>query len=281
MNQIRTKYALLGIGILIAGFVLNYARVHYREERTLVIISGPLFKPGARERESALIELKRDRPKIERRVARLLLNYEETVTRLVWEKLPGSIQRRLPEPFSAEHKRKIAVTAIGMLGSPLSLEVEAALRNSCWQTNPFIRNRAAVILGCLGESTALTLKAIENVQTYEVLDRRDMYQSRYSEFNLIPGSTEGLVRSLRAPFFEARYRAADRLSSLGTNALIAVPALIGSLDDTNEMVISASIRALGSMGRGARAAIPRLKEFTTSDGFLSQHATRALHEIQE
>lgn len=278
MKGIRSKcFAVLSLGILLVGFALNYIRVQRREERSLIILCGHLIQPDVRARESAVYALSRERPNIDCKLARLLTS-KETVTRLAWQNLPTSIRRRFPEPFSAAYKRKLGVTAVGMLGPPLSPQIEAALRDSCWETNVFIRRRAALILGYLGESTAMTIKAIENVQTTEIFNKRERLEN--TGFHLVPSSVEDLGRSLRAPFPEARYQAANRLSDFGTNSLVAVPALIQSLGDTNEMVVIASARALGRIGTGAEAAIPRLMELSTREGVLGQSATRALYEIR-
>lgn len=85
-------------------------------------------------------------------------------------------------------------------------------------------------------------------------------------------SAESLVRDLRGGTVAERRRAAGRLMDDAVHASFAIPALIAALRDPDYSVRSFAARALGAIGRPARAAAePLLDLLMTEDAPLTRH----------
>ena len=90
------------------------------------------------------------------------------------------------------------------------------------------------------------------------------------------------VEELKAPAPQTRNAAAYEISGMGPEAAPAVPALIAALDDPEATVRFPVTVALGEIGPGAKAAVPKLKQMMEEEinDEIAAAARRALRRIQ-
>ena len=90
------------------------------------------------------------------------------------------------------------------------------------------------------------------------------------------------VEELKAPAPQTRNAAAYEISGMGPAAAPAVPALIAALDDPEASVRFPVTVALGEIGPGAKAAVPKLKQMMEEEinDEIAAAARRALRRIQ-
>jgi HEAT repeat protein len=90
------------------------------------------------------------------------------------------------------------------------------------------------------------------------------------------------VEELKAPAPQTRNAAAYEISGMGPAAAPAVPALIAALDDPEASVRFPVTVALGEIGPGAKAAVPKLKQMMDEEinDEIAAAAKRALRRIQ-
>jgi HEAT repeat protein len=90
------------------------------------------------------------------------------------------------------------------------------------------------------------------------------------------------VEELKAPAPQTWNAAADEISGMGPAAAPAVPALIAALDDPEASVRFPVTVALGEIGPGAKAAVPKLKQMMEEEinDEIAAAARRALRRIQ-
>jgi HEAT repeat protein len=90
------------------------------------------------------------------------------------------------------------------------------------------------------------------------------------------------VEELKAPAPQTRNAAAYEISGRGPAAAPAVPALIAALDDPEASVRFPVTVALGEIGPGAKAAVPKLKQMMEEEinDEIAAAARRALRRIQ-
>ncbi len=94
----------------------------------------------------------------------------------------------------------------------------------------------------------------------------------------VPPVVEGLVQSLGANDGATRWRAAEALGNLGSEAESAVPALVGALRDRSADVRWRTAEALGKLGAGA--AVPALAEaLRDADDLVRGEAAKALGRL--
>jgi HEAT repeat protein len=90
------------------------------------------------------------------------------------------------------------------------------------------------------------------------------------------------VEELKALAPQTRNAAAYEISGMGPAAAPAVPALIAALDDPEASVRFPVTVALGEIGPGAKAAVPKLKQMMDEEinDEIAAAARRALRRIQ-
>jgi HEAT repeat protein len=90
------------------------------------------------------------------------------------------------------------------------------------------------------------------------------------------------VEELKALAPQTRNAAAYEISGMGPAAAPAVPALIAALDDPEASVRFPVTVALGEIGPGAKAAVPKLKQMMEEEinDEIAAAARRALRRIQ-
>jgi hypothetical protein len=89
------------------------------------------------------------------------------------------------------------------------------------------------------------------------------------------------IRDLKAEAPQTRNSAAYEIAGMGLDAVRAVPALIEALDDPSPVVRFPVTVALGEIGPGAKAAIPRLQQMVAEEinDEIAASARRALKHI--
>jgi HEAT repeat protein len=89
------------------------------------------------------------------------------------------------------------------------------------------------------------------------------------------------IAELKAPAPQTRNAAAYEIAGMGPEAVRAVPALIEALDDPNAAVRFPVTVALGEIGPGAKAAVPRLQQMAEEEinDEIAASARRALRRI--
>jgi HEAT repeat protein len=89
------------------------------------------------------------------------------------------------------------------------------------------------------------------------------------------------IRDLKALAPQSRNAAAYEIAGMGPDAVRAVPALIEALDDPSPVVRFPVTVALGEIGPGAKAAIPRLQQMMEEEinDEIAASARRALKRI--
>ena len=114
--------------------------------------------------------------------------------------------------------------------------------------------------------------AVKDPQVARILD---MGPSTH-HFDFQPKNVQDMIQDLDRPFPNARYEAANALCDLGPKAAPAIPRLTRGLDDAENMVRMACIRALGSIGQAASNAVPTLQKLRSNEE--SMLTTSALDE---
>ena len=81
---------------------------------------------------------------------------------------------------------------------------------------------------------------------------------------------------------QTRNAAAYEIAGMGPEAVMAVPALIQALDDPNPVVRFPVTVALGEIGPGAKAAVPRLQQMVEEEinDEIAASARRAIGHIE-
>jgi HEAT repeat protein len=89
------------------------------------------------------------------------------------------------------------------------------------------------------------------------------------------------IADLKAAAPQTRNAAAYEIAGMGANAVPAVPALIEALDDPSPVVRFPVTVALGEIGPGAKAAVPRLQQMMEEEinDEIAASARRALKRI--
>jgi HEAT repeat protein len=89
------------------------------------------------------------------------------------------------------------------------------------------------------------------------------------------------IRDLKAQAPQTRNAAAYEIAGMGPEAVSAVPALIAALDDSSPVVRFPVTVALGEIGPGAKAAVPRLQQMVSEEinDEIAASARRALKHI--
>jgi HEAT repeat protein len=90
------------------------------------------------------------------------------------------------------------------------------------------------------------------------------------------------IADLKAQSPQTRNAAAYEIAGLGPAAVRAVPALIEALDDPEPVVRFPVTVALGEIGPGAKAAVPRLQQMMAEEinDEIAASARRALRHIE-
>ncbi len=96
------------------------------------------------------------------------------------------------------------------------------------------------------------------------------------------GRSSELIADLKAAAPQTRNAAAYEIAGLGPAGAGAVPALIEALDDPEAVVRFPVTVALGEIGPGAAAAVPRLKQMMEEElnDEIAAAAKRAIRHIQ-
>jgi HEAT repeat protein len=126
-------------------------------------------------------------------------------------------------------------------------------------------------LGAIAFAFLVTTQAV-SAQTTQVKAREPVSGGRtLSEW----------IRDLKAQAPQTRNAAAYEIAGLGPEAVGAVPALIEALDDSSPVVRFPVTVALGEIGPGAKAAIPRLQQMVSEEinDEIAASARRALKHI--
>jgi HEAT repeat protein len=89
------------------------------------------------------------------------------------------------------------------------------------------------------------------------------------------------IKDLKALAPQSRNAAAYEIASMGPEAVRAVPALIEALDDPSPVVRFPVTVALGEIGPGAKAAVPRLRQMVEEEinDEIAASARRAIRRI--
>jgi HEAT repeat protein len=89
------------------------------------------------------------------------------------------------------------------------------------------------------------------------------------------------IADLKAQAPQTRNAAAYEIAGMGPEAVSAVPALIEALDDPSPVVRFPVTVALGEIGPGAKAAVPRLQQMLAEEinDEIAASARRALRHI--
>jgi HEAT repeat protein len=89
------------------------------------------------------------------------------------------------------------------------------------------------------------------------------------------------IHDLKAQAPQTRNAAAYEIAGMGPEAVSAVPALIEALDDPSPVVRFPVTVALGEIGPGAKAAVPRLQQMVSEEinDEIAASARRALKHI--
>ncbi len=194
----------------------------------------------------------------------------------------------MPQPLRPE--AAAAVAHIGTNAIPFLLKWMAASSNSSFFDSGTIQ--AFRILGRDARSAIPELTRLATNQPESVL-RAHAHEQRYvTSFGAGPLMALGGIGSDAMPALViiltnaiapgTRLGAIDALNEMGTNAAPAVPILLRYVDDENDMVASAAVRALGSAGPGDPAALASLEKIAQGSRFaLRYSALEALSHIGE
>jgi HEAT repeat protein len=89
------------------------------------------------------------------------------------------------------------------------------------------------------------------------------------------------IKDLKALAPQSRNAAAYEIAGMGPEAVRAVPALIEALDDPSPVVRFPVTVALGEIGPGAKAAVPRLRQMVEEEinDEIAASARRAIRRI--
>jgi len=201
---------------------------------------------------------------------------------LYYSSIGRPFRRYLPPPNPAVALRQMATRAIGKIGH-VSPQIERALADACQDSDVMVRAQAAIILGYKGSSATETVHAFQlamsDPQVKQVVERGPSYPGR--DFDMKAKRVSKIIEGLHRPFWQARYDAARALREIGAKAAPAVPELIGTLSDTNQMVRIACIRALASIGPHASKALPQLQKLESESSALTRSAAQeAIQQIQ-
>ena len=90
------------------------------------------------------------------------------------------------------------------------------------------------------------------------------------------------IKDLKAQAPQTRNAAAYEIAGMGPAAVSAVPALIAALDDPDPSVRFPVTVALGEIGPGAKAAVPKLQQMLAEEinDEIAASAKRALRRIE-
>jgi len=170
-------------------------------------------------------------------------------------------RRYLSRPVSGVALRQLGVRAIGKTGR-MSPRIERMLITACQDSDLLVRGEAAMILGYKGsrspEVTGALTRAVQDPQVAQIIGQGPRHSA--FEFDLAGKNLHEMIADLDRPLPAARYEAAYALRGLGSNAAPAIPALLRLLNQSEQPIRIACVRALGAVGPLACNALPALQK---------------------
>ncbi len=237
------------------------------EGRTAVEWAGFLIEPQASpslRKKQAVKVLQEHRAEAERQLARNLVEKETLRAKAyarVWKSLPPGLKNRLPLPpyVPLVGTRQLAATAIGHLGPPLSLTLEDALIEACRDPDVIVRERAAIILSWYGHNRPAIIQAVNEAVRDRFVAEAVKAGPGFFRFDFEPANFAQALVAQECLSTDVRYKGLLKMEQIEGSKTQALPLLLRNLGDTNDLIVNASLRVLGTMGRTASNAVPSIK----------------------